>query len=68
MLLKECRSWIMMDPKWLSCRKVNEGRWGNEKLVKYFPERYKKGEPIKQWTTKLGEEIVRSILEEKFPS
>lgn len=52
-----------MDPKWLSCRKVNEGRWGNEKLVKYFPERYKKGEPIKQWTTKLGEEIVRSILE-----
>lgn len=39
----------------------NEKEWGNNKIKQYFS--HKKNTP--QWTTKLGEGIVKSILEQK---
>lgn len=59
----EIISWVNMDEKWLKYK--SEKEWGNSKLVLYFPNLYKNDKLVKQWTTKLGEEIVKNILYRK---
>ena len=43
----------------------DEKRWGNDKLKKFFPKCYPENKTITQWTTKLGEEMVKQLLQNR---
>lgn len=43
----------------------DEKQWGNNKLKLYYPKQYSPEKNITQWTTKLGEGIVKNLLKNR---